>query len=114
MAVTTRQRMLKLTRILLVAFTLTFTAPATELFLSLARGLDVVPYKGSTLVTDALLGGRIPFFFADPVTGMQQARGGKARALSVTNANRISWVDTPTDRSVADKNQGSGCLDVPC
>jgi tripartite-type tricarboxylate transporter receptor subunit TctC len=65
---------------------------ATELYLSLAGGLDVtfVPYKGSTQAINDLLGGRIHFLFADPVSGMQQARGGKARALAVTNANRIS------------------------
>lgn len=65
---------------------------ATELYLSLARGLDVtfVPYKGSSLATNDLLGGQIHFLFADAASGVHQARGGKVRALAVTNAKRTS------------------------
>lgn len=65
---------------------------ATELYLQLAGGLDVtyVPYKGSSQAINDLLGGEIHLLFADLVSGMQQARGGKLRALAVTNAKRVS------------------------
>ena len=72
---------------------------ATELYLQLAGGLNVtfVPYKGSNLALNDLLGGQIHFFFAEGVSGMQQARGGKVRALAVTNAKRASCApDIPT------------------
>lgn len=64
---------------------------ASELYLSLiSSNVTFVPYKGSNLAFNDLLGGRIHFVFADGVFGMQQARGGKARALAVTNAKRLS------------------------
>ncbi len=72
---------------------------ATELYLQLAGGLDVtsVPYKGSSQAINDVLGGQIHFLFADAVSGMQQARGGKLRALAVTNAKRVSCApEVPT------------------
>lgn len=72
---------------------------ATELFLQLAGDPDVtfVPYKGSSQAINDVLGGRIHFLFADVVSGMQHARGGKLRALAVTNAQRISCApEVPT------------------
>ncbi len=70
----------------------------TELYLQLA-GLNVtyVPYKGSSQALNDLLGGQIQLLFADAVTGIKQARGGKARVLAVTNSNRVSCApDIPT------------------
>jgi tripartite-type tricarboxylate transporter receptor subunit TctC len=72
---------------------------ATELYLQIVGGLDVTfaPYKGSSQAVNDLLAGTIHFVFADAVTGMQLARGGKARALAVTNASRISCIpEVPT------------------
>ncbi|TAK81990.1 MAG: tripartite tricarboxylate transporter substrate binding protein [Betaproteobacteria bacterium] len=64
----------------------------TELYLERAALKEVtyVPYKGSSQALNDLLGGQIQFLFADAVTGIQQMRGGKARALAVTNATRVS------------------------
>ncbi len=72
---------------------------ASELYLSLAGGLGVtfVPYKGANQATIDLLGGGSHFLFGDAIYGMQQARGGKVRALAVTTAKRISCApDIPT------------------
>ena len=65
---------------------------ATELYLSLAGGLDVtyVPYKAATQAFNDLLGGEIHFMFTGAGSGMPQARAGKLRALAVTNAQRTS------------------------
>ena len=71
---------------------------ATELYLSLA-GLKAtyVPYKGAGQALTDLLGGRIHFFFVDAMFGMPQVRGGKVRALAITNGRRSSYApDIPT------------------
>jgi tripartite-type tricarboxylate transporter receptor subunit TctC len=70
----------------------------TELYLQLADlNVVYVPYKGSSQALNDLLGGQIQFLFADAVTGIKQARGGKARVLAVTNTNRVSCApDIPT------------------
>ena len=64
----------------------------TELYLQLAglKEVTFVPYKGSSQALNDLIGGQIHFLFADAVTGIQQARGGKARALAVTNPKRVA------------------------
>ena len=71
---------------------------ASELYLSSIGGkMTFVPYKGSNLAFNDLLGGRVQFVFADGIFGNQQARAGTARALAVTDAKRLSCApDIPT------------------
>lgn len=71
---------------------------ASELYLSSIGGnVTFVPYKGSNLAFNDLLGGRVHFVFADGVFGNQQARAGKVRALAETDSQRLSCApDVPT------------------
>jgi tripartite-type tricarboxylate transporter receptor subunit TctC len=62
---------------------------AGELFKYMAH-VDVTPvaYRGSTLVTPDLLGGRLTMFFGNVVTVMPLIREGKLRAFAVTSLKR--------------------------
>lgn len=56
-----------------------------------------VPYRGSVELMPALLGGQIQFAFPIAGTAVPQVKGGKARALAVTGARRLSSLpDVPT------------------
>lgn len=56
-----------------------------------------VPYKGSALATTAVIGGEVVFTFTNPSNVMQQAKGGRLRALAVTSAQRYALLpDLPT------------------
>ena len=71
---------------------------AAELYRALA-GIDLtyVPYKGVPQAINDLIGGEIHVVFADTTLGLAQARGGRVRALAVTNAKRFSAApDIPT------------------
>lgn len=56
-----------------------------------------VPYRGSVELMPALLANQIQFAFPIAGTGVPQVKGGKARALAVTGARRLtSLPDVPT------------------
>jgi tripartite-type tricarboxylate transporter receptor subunit TctC len=56
-----------------------------------------VPYRGSVELMPALIGGQIQFAFPIAGTGVPMVKSGKARALAVTSAKRISALpDVPT------------------
>jgi tripartite-type tricarboxylate transporter receptor subunit TctC len=69
-----------------------------ELFKSLTKANVVeVPYKGSILAIQDLLGGQIQFIFSDALPALSHIRGGKLRALAVTGPERSALVpDLPT------------------
>ena len=49
-----------------------------------------IPYKGGPAAVNDLRGGQIHFTFVDATLGIQQARGGKLRALAITSAKRTA------------------------
>lgn len=56
-----------------------------------------VPYRGSVELMPALLGGQIQFAFPIAGTAVPHVKSGKARALAVTGARRLSSLpDVPT------------------
>ena len=56
-----------------------------------------VPYRGSVELMPALLGGQIQFAFPIAGTAVPQVKSGKARALAVTGAKRLSSLpEVPT------------------
>ena len=56
-----------------------------------------VPYKGSSLALNDLLGGQVNSIFDNMPSVLQQVRAGKLRALGVTTATRSSFAtDIPT------------------
>jgi tripartite-type tricarboxylate transporter receptor subunit TctC len=59
--------------------------------------LDVVgvPYRGTPLAVQALLGGQIDFTFADLGTILAHARAGTLRGLGITTPRRSQMVDWP-------------------
>jgi len=72
---------------------------ASELYLSLAGGLKMtfIPYKSANDALMDLLRGQIHFFFADAMFAMPQMRGGKVRAIAVSNDKRFLFAqDIPT------------------
>jgi tripartite-type tricarboxylate transporter receptor subunit TctC len=78
------------------AGTLAFSAG--ELFKMLG-GVNMVhvPYKGTILALNDLLGGRCQVVFSDMPIALPHARAGKARALAVTSAKRTPLVpEMPT------------------
>jgi len=62
---------------------------ATEMFKRMA-GVDMahVPYKGAGPAATAILGGEVAVLFANIVSALPLARGGRLRALAVTTAQR--------------------------
>ncbi len=74
---------------------------AGELF-KLASGANLlhVPYKGSSLVTTALLSGEIMLSFSNPVSALPHVKAGRLRILGVTSAQR--WPLLPQFPSVAE------------
>ena len=76
----------------------TLAYPAGELFNSLA-GVNMVhvPYKGTILALNDLLGGRLHVVFSDMPIALPHAKTGKVRALAVTGAKRTPLVpEMPT------------------
>lgn len=76
----------------------TLAYPAGELFKSLA-GVDLVhvPYKGTVLALNDVLGGRLQVVFSDMPIALPHAKTGRVRALAVTSAKRTALVpDMPT------------------
>jgi len=76
----------------------TLAYPAGELFKTLAGvNLVHVPYKGTILALNDLLGGRIQVVFSDMPIALPHAKSGRVRALAVTSAKRTPLVpDMPT------------------
>ena len=60
---------------------------AAELFKGMAR-VDMVhiPYKGSALITNDLIGGHLDIVFSDMAVMLPHAKSGRVRALAVTGA----------------------------
>jgi tripartite-type tricarboxylate transporter receptor subunit TctC len=76
----------------------TLAYPAGELFKAMA-GVDLthIPYKGTILALNDLLGGRLQVVFSDMPIALPHARAGRVRALAVTSAKRTPLVpDMPT------------------
>jgi len=76
----------------------TIAYPAGELFKSMTGvNMTHVPYKGTILALNDLLGGRLEIVFSDMTIALPHARSGKTRALAVTSAQRSSLLpDMPT------------------
>ena len=56
-----------------------------------------VPYKGGGPALIDVIGGQVPFFFANLASSLQHIKSGKLNALAVTSARRTSILaDTPT------------------
>ena len=74
---------------------------AGELF-KIATGVNLlhVPYKGSALVTTALLSGEVMLGFSNPFSSMPHVKTGKLRVLAVTSAQR--WPLLPQFPSAAE------------
>jgi tripartite-type tricarboxylate transporter receptor subunit TctC len=67
-----------------------------ELFKSLTKANVVeVPYKGSILAIQDLLGGQIQFIFSDSLPAMAHIRAGKLRALCVTGTQPYELLPEP-------------------
>lgn len=71
---------------------------AGELMKNLTRANVVeIPYKGSALTIQDLLGQQIQFIFSDALPAMAHIRSGKLRALCTTGAQRFALLaDLPT------------------
>ena len=74
---------------------------ASAFYFSLAglrrEQLTFIPYKGEIQALNDLRGGRIHFTFLTSTFGVQQARGGKLRALAITSTKRTAAApDIPT------------------
>ena len=60
-----------------------------ELFKQVARvNMTHVPYKGSALVTNALLSGEVMTAFTNPISSLPHVKAGRLRNLGVTSAQR--------------------------
>jgi tripartite-type tricarboxylate transporter receptor subunit TctC len=59
--------------------------------------LTHVPYRGSAMAMNDLIGGHVPLFFDTVTSAAPQIRAGKVRALAVTSARRSPLLpDVPT------------------
>lgn len=72
-----------------------------ELFKQVARvNMVHVPYKGSALVTTALLSGEVMTAFTNPISSMPHVKAGRLRNLGVTSAER--WPLLPEYPTIAE------------
>jgi len=72
-----------------------------ELFKQVARvNMVHVPYKGSALVTTALLSGEVMTAFTNPISSMPHVKAGRLRNLGVTSAQR--WPLLPEYPTIAE------------
>ena len=56
-----------------------------------------VPYRGTALAVQDVIGGQVPMMVLDTAAGLPQIRGGKVRALAVMSKQRIAALpDVPT------------------
>lgn len=56
-----------------------------------------IPYQGSNLALNDLIGGQVQFMFNEVVTSAPMIKGGKVRALAVAYKSRAPWLpDVPT------------------
>jgi tripartite-type tricarboxylate transporter receptor subunit TctC len=71
---------------------------AAELYrLGIGAEATHVAYRSVPAAMVEMLAGRVTFMFADVVAGLPQVRGGKLRALAVTNGTRLAALpDVPT------------------
>ena len=71
---------------------------AGEMMKNLTRANVVeIPYKGSALTIQDLLGQQIQFIFSDALPAMAHIRGGKLRALCTTGAQRFALLRGAAD-----------------
>jgi tripartite-type tricarboxylate transporter receptor subunit TctC len=72
-----------------------------ELFRIHARiDLTHVPYKGSSLVTTALLSGEVTSAFTNPISSLPHVKAGRIRSLGLTSAGR--WPLLPDNPTLAE------------
>ena len=71
---------------------------AMELLLSRTNASAVhIPYRGTALALQDVIGGQVPIIALDTAAGLSQIRGGKVIALAVMSKKRIaSFPDVPT------------------
>jgi tripartite-type tricarboxylate transporter receptor subunit TctC len=71
---------------------------AGELFKSMAKvEITHVPYKGSPLALNDLMGGQIDMYFSNILTAIRLVKSGKLKALAITSAKRSNVApDLPT------------------
>jgi tripartite-type tricarboxylate transporter receptor subunit TctC len=88
----------------------TLSYSAGELFQTLA-GISMVhvPYKGTVLALNDLLGGRLEIMFSDMPIALPHTRAGKLRALAVTSARRTPLL--PEMPTVAESGVAGYVLD---
>jgi tripartite-type tricarboxylate transporter receptor subunit TctC len=88
----------------------TLAYSAGELFKMLA-GVDMVhiPYKGTIIAVNDLLGGRLQVVFSDMPIALPHANSGKLRALAVTSAKRTPLI--PAMPTVAESGVPGYALD---
>lgn len=56
-----------------------------------------IPYRGSALAVQDVVGGQLPFMFVDTAAGIQQVKGGKLKAIAVASPERLPTLpDVPT------------------
>ncbi|MBX3665440.1 MAG: tripartite tricarboxylate transporter substrate binding protein [Burkholderiales bacterium] len=83
---------------------------AGELFKMMAGvSMTHVPYKGTILALNDLLGGRLEIVFSDMPIALPHAKSGKVRALAVTSARRTSLL--PEMPTVAESGVAGYALD---
>lgn len=83
---------------------------AALLFESLTgASFENVSYRGFAALIPDLLGGRLDVAFGDPLSILQQVRGGELRALAVTTADRHPLLpDLPTIAEQGVRNYAAG------
>ncbi len=71
---------------------------AMELLLSRSNSSALhIPYRGTSLALQDLIGGQVPMMVLDTAAAVPQIRGGKVRALAVMSKRRIAALpDVPT------------------
>lgn len=83
---------------------------AMELFKSRTNTFVVhVPYRGTALAVQDVIGGQVPMMVLDTAAGLPQIKSGKVKALAVMSKKRIpSLPDVPTLDELAASNNLKG------